>query len=590
MAPADKRLEACGDDSLRKGVSNDSEYFNDKLIMKTAILSSLLVTGLIAASAYGTGVATIPPKPAITGPGNNARVTDGSFTVNGTTKANFGVTSVHYTVNGVGPSTATQLNNKNWNNWQAPVVLTQPGSNLFQVWAVGTIGVSLTNSANYFLVVTSPLSITINGTGTVTPNLNGRELVIGETYAITAVAGKGQYFEGWSGSLTESDPKLRFVMQSNMALTATFITNPFTNNNLAGTYDGLFGISDDATETNSGYLTLSLTGSGPNAGIFSGQVWVDGARYSFSDQRFNADGTAQVTLSRRAQKMGDLLLALTLDLNGASGLTGGVSSGGTNGTGEFVSSLQAYRTFQHAATRYEGKYTWAMNGAGNGDATLAPQGYSYGTASVSATGRASLPIMYLADGTQATFAGDLDENGYLPLYVHYDTKKSGSGTVIGWVLFTNAIPTTNYTVSWFKDADTRSASFTNGFSLTGRTIWLAPFKAPGKNTNALDLTNVDVTLQNADLPTPVNYGIPVNGKGVSTNTDNVKLTINNTTGLFTGSFVDPVTSDTDRIQGAVLESMQNGFGYFLTVGDTNILSGSVVLTPLIAILPSLSTP
>jgi hypothetical protein len=523
-------------------------------------------------------VGIVPVKPSITSPRNNAQVTATSFLVSGTTTPGSGVTSVQYMVNGAGPSTATQLNTHNWNNWQAPVTLTRAGTNLFQVWAVGSGGTSHTNSATYFLLVTNPISITTNGIGHVTPNLNGRELIVGHTYTIMAVPGAGQYFAGWSGSLIASRPTLTFQMQSNMALVASFVANPFTNNDLAGAYAGLFSEGASSSATNSGYLDLTLTGSGKNAGMFSGRIWLDGSMYSFNNQRMNADATAQFTISRHMRRLGDLTVALILDPSGASGLTGAISSAGTNGTGAFDSSLQAYRTFHHAATHYEGSYTWGMNGAGSGDPTLIPQGYSFGTASVNLYGEVKLPILYMSDGTETSFAGVLDENGLLPLYTTFTTRKYGTGTVMGWVLFTNGVPTTNYNISWFRTAYSHAPSFTNGFTLTERTIMLAPYTQPHRGTNAMGDTNVVVQLFWADLPAPVNYGIDLSSAGVSSSADPVKVSLNNMNGLFSGWFLDPTSNATNHFQGAVLEAPQNGLGYFLTAG-TNQTSGSVVLLP-----------
>jgi hypothetical protein len=88
-----------------------------------------------------------------------------------------------------------------------------------------------------------------------------------------------------------------------------------------------------------------------------------------------------------------------------------------------------------------------------------------------------------------------------------------------------------------------------------------------------------VQLFGGDLPATLNEAITLSAKGLSTNNDTVKVTISDSTGLFSGSFIDPTTSDTDHFSGAVLEGPQNGFGYFLTVGDTNPVSGSVVLFP-----------
>jgi hypothetical protein len=135
--------------------------------MKTVILASLLITGLLSYSAH----AQAPRRPSIRFPDNNARVTTNQITVSGNTTPGSGVTSVQYTIDGNGPFVATRLNTNNWNNWQAPVSLTV-GSNQFRVWDNGPGGASTSNSANYFLVVTNPIAIAIDGRGAVEPNYN----------------------------------------------------------------------------------------------------------------------------------------------------------------------------------------------------------------------------------------------------------------------------------------------------------------------------------------------------------------------------------------------------------------------------------
>lgn len=532
--------------------------------MKTAILASLLITGLLSYSAHGQA----PRRPSIRFPANNARVTTNQITVSGNTTPGSGVTLVQYTIDGNGPFVATQLNANNWNNWQAPVSLTV-GSNRFRVWDNGPGGASTSNSANYFLVVTNAITISIDGKGAVEPNYNRKELVIDKDYTVLAVPETGQFFAGWSGSVASSDPKLTFLMQSNMQLTATFVANPFTSNAPPGAYNGLFWDAESPSETNAGYLTLTLAGDG----VFAGQISVDGRVNTFGG-RFDTNGMAQLTLHRH--KKGDLAVSLTMDLSGPNGLTGSVDSAGTNGTGAFAAQLQAYPGLidaDHRDKYFDGNYTLAMSGAGNGDPAVAPQGFSYATASVEGDGHVKLSL-FLSDGATAIASGDLIANGYLPFYV---SLYAGTGSVLGWIAFTNGSATTNYQIFWFKDP-VANHSYADGFSLTGRTIWIDPRKAPAPGANALDVTNALVQLTGSDLTLALTDPITLNAKGVGSgaNTNVVKISVKDRTGLFTGSFVDPVEGRTFLIHGVALESMREGLGYFLA---TNHLSGAVVITP-----------
>src|SRR5439155_4288624 len=86
-------------------------------------------------------------------------------------------------------------------------------------------------------VMTGPLIVQTNGLGTGVPNLDGRQLEVGRTYRIRAVPGPGQVFAGWNGGLSSDSATLSFTMQTNLALAANFVTNPFPA--VHGTYSGL---------------------------------------------------------------------------------------------------------------------------------------------------------------------------------------------------------------------------------------------------------------------------------------------------------------------------------------------------------------
>jgi hypothetical protein len=72
---------------------------------------------------------------------------------------------------------------------------------------------------------TAILTVLLHGGGTVTPDLNGQRLQLGQTYTITAQAGPGCSFINWTGSTNFSEPSLTFVMQTNLTFTANF-TDP----------------------------------------------------------------------------------------------------------------------------------------------------------------------------------------------------------------------------------------------------------------------------------------------------------------------------------------------------------------------------
>jgi hypothetical protein len=133
---------------------------------------------------------------------------------------------------------------------------------------------SLTNSRSFIFVVTAPIVVQTNGTGTVSPNYNGQLLELGKSYSMTATAGTGFRFTDWSGSVPTNGPTVKFIMASNLVLTANFVdsqkpTVSITNPATAKTY------------TNSQTVTLAATSS-DNVGV-AGVDFYDGSTFKGND-------------------------------------------------------------------------------------------------------------------------------------------------------------------------------------------------------------------------------------------------------------------------------------------------------------------
>ncbi|GAE35780.1 InlB B-repeat-containing protein [Halalkalibacter akibai] len=69
---------------------------------------------------------------------------------------------------------------------------------------------------------TYQLSITKSGEGTVLQSTLANTINLGETVTVTARPSQGYVFEGWSGSITSSNPSITFVMEEDMTLQAIF--------------------------------------------------------------------------------------------------------------------------------------------------------------------------------------------------------------------------------------------------------------------------------------------------------------------------------------------------------------------------------
>jgi alpha-tubulin suppressor-like RCC1 family protein len=169
---------------------------------------------------------SIKPTSQITAPTPNLSVSNASYTVTGTAADNVFLAGVKYQLNGAGWNPASTSNG--WTNWTAAVSLV-PGTNTVQDYAQDAAGnFSSTNTVSFVCVLNTPLKVTTNGIGSITPNDNGQLLTVGKAYSLTAKAGTGFVFSNWTGGISfplnilTNGLTLQFVMQSNLWLQANF--------------------------------------------------------------------------------------------------------------------------------------------------------------------------------------------------------------------------------------------------------------------------------------------------------------------------------------------------------------------------------
>jgi hypothetical protein len=124
---------------------------------------------------------------------------------------------------------------------------------------------------------TATATVTIVGNGTVSPNYNGQQLIIGKSYKMKAKPLKGYGFAGWTGTVTSSATKISFVMVSNLNLTATFadlnkptavIKTPANNSiftnpavTITGSAKDKFAVTQVFYQLNGSSWTLAKTGN-----------------------------------------------------------------------------------------------------------------------------------------------------------------------------------------------------------------------------------------------------------------------------------------------------------------------------------------
>src|SRR5262249_41892326 len=155
----------------------------------------------------------------------------------------------------------------------------------------------------------------------------------------------GFVFSNWTGGIEASTNRLRFVLRSNVALTANFIPNPFLP--LKGVYNGLFcPRPGEPSHETCGFFTLTLN----DKAVFSGKLLLAGATHALSGQ-FGLPLHARKTVARGTNT------PVTVDLQL---MAGSDQSNGSVSNVAWMAELGGYRATFNAlanpATNFAGKY------------------------------------------------------------------------------------------------------------------------------------------------------------------------------------------------------------------------------------------
>jgi hypothetical protein len=152
-------------------------------------------------------------------PTNNQQVSESSIQALVAASDDTRVESFRFTVNGT-QGDWVWAPGLQW-PWGASMAL-NPGVNTFEVLCADYWGNMTNVSVTFEYVPNSGFALQIGNGGQVTPNYQGQTLKVGQSYSMTAHPAKGFRFAGWSGGLVNSRPKLTFVMQPNLSLSARF--------------------------------------------------------------------------------------------------------------------------------------------------------------------------------------------------------------------------------------------------------------------------------------------------------------------------------------------------------------------------------
>ncbi|MCB1077628.1 MAG: hypothetical protein KDM64_07365, partial [Verrucomicrobiae bacterium] len=223
-----------------------------------------------------------------------------------------------------------------------------------------------------------------------------------------------------------------------------------------------------------------------------------------------------------------------------------------------------------------GRYTVAIRAPDGADAALEPAGDGYGAMTVSYLGTCS-GLLMLSDGTRTSAAGhfsrDSEWSVYRPLYsgvaggllagkltARADAGVSDIDGSLRWIKPDGARPTTIYPAGFDSVREVianRYAAPAKGeraFETLADGYYNGWLRFDGLSAPGIDLA-VTWTAANAILY----YG-----------PEKVLISFNYKTGLFSGSYSDPVTATNFRFGGALLDGQQLAVGYYLLDGQSGL--------------------
>jgi cyclophilin family peptidyl-prolyl cis-trans isomerase len=563
------------------------------------------------------------PRITITSPAAGGSVTNDAVTITAFVTDNVAVKSVRAYLDSAGPVVAVLDTNNN--TWTATLTNLPPGTNTFVLEATDTAGNRSTMTREFIRSVVMPIGLFLGGTscterevvvnlatnlvtscgGTIAGATNGQLLEIGRSYVLTATPVPGNMFAGWYrlGVLVWQAPTYSIVMETNLALTAVFHTNFFPH--VKGTYTGLFFDPNQVEERSSGFVTLTVSA----LGSYSAKVTINGRTHPMTGT-FDSGTGQEVNFLFLSRPLVDesLTFRMTLDLSGGSdhlsgsfsnsyaygvvtnfmtevlttNIVGGMIHVTTNivawsGTNYFLGSwtaqLHADRSIFTSANPapQAGKYTLIIPADPN--STHGPFGDGYGKVSVSPKGILTFSGS-LADGTKVSQKVPMSKNGDWPLYLNLYKNK---GTLLSRIVFDGNQPNTDFSglMNWFKR--TQAAKYYPGGFTNESMIVGSRFTPPFGTNRLLELTTAVVGFTNGNLMVDFENEVTLDAAGKVTNLDpnRLKLKLNKSSGLMTGSATPPAGRKAMAVKGAVLQKQTRGAGYFL---GTNA-SGRVSLGP-----------
>lgn len=480
------------------------------------------------------------PSVAIVKPRSNARVTEANLRVEGTAKDGFALSQVAVSLNG-----GEFVRAVGTTNWSVDLPLVA-GTNVIRAKAIDR-GFNESTHATVHTVFVVPSLFTLASPvhGTVTPNLSGQMLEVGQGYTLTAIPADGYLFSHWDGGLDFGLPVLSFLMRSNLTLAAHFVTNPFAP--VKGTYVGLFRDTNSFDGDGFGLLTMSLSG----AGSFSASFQVGFKKYATTG-KFDLAGRATKVLKLRGAH--PVTAEFCLDLaDGTEQITGRIVGDA------WAAELLARRSAQVLpgdVSGHVGNYTIII--PGSSEALANPSGNGHGTVTVNSSGSLTFAGV-LGDGSKASQKVSLTRDGFWPLHV---PGYGGRGFVLGWVRFVDSnAADLDGSLLWLKPSQD-GGYYAAGFRMSSKVIGSRYALPPGAPLFGYSKGLVDFGGGNLSAPFTNEVTILANG-GISSAGKGLTATVSLAKGRIVGKFTVPSSGQVMTFSGVVLQRQQVGGGLFL---------------------------
>jgi hypothetical protein len=562
--------------------------------------------------------------------------TGGSIDVIGTATDNRGIKSVKvklndgafvdapFTTNAAGTTASYTL-----------PVIPVAGRNIVTVQSFDTRGQASPPATRAF-TVRRPLLVNVDSSiGTVTAGFARTSFrVVGKTYTITAMpkpvplASGGSLFVGWTigGGLSPADigvsdanlsrNTIKFIFREGLQLTANFVAkNPYAK--LAGTYTGLISHDTSAYQPSEELFgTISVTVG--SLGGFSAKFTIDGVSHSCTG-KFDVAGIARFTgiapdaspkLRRTLTSWFELGLNIYLPREGESPddavITGGIicTSGSTYPVGQ--ADILADKGHYNGTTRVvpaeyldesnaDGKFTGVFPSVSYNPDSMGryPNGNGYTSVGISKAGIVTLAGV-LADGATFTATSRLSKiDPYPGRYALFIPLYHNLGFLTGWVsLDDRAGDDMSGTLHWRRPTDLNATRYPMGW----KNLWVYHRASrynvtPGASVLTLRSGdplppedadgNVKVSFNNGNFATWLEKFANVSPGDLVTSAPpgdaSYTLTINRTTGIFTGSF-QHTDGTSPSFSGIIMQDglfNAGGYGFFLSTNHS--LDGGVVL-------------